>query len=92
MGRYSRKANSYGLTKYSHRPFHAATGIITCRVLINLHKYFPKSMDKGKSPESTRQYLDSLSFDGSTDQEYDEETLVGERSPSKTHDLERGLP
>ena len=49
-------------------------------------------MNKGKSPERTRASLDSLSSDDSPGQEYDEETLVGDRSPSKVHDLERGLP
>ena len=92
MGRYPQETNSRGLTKFSHRPFHAATGIVTCRVLISLHKYSPKSMNKGKSPERTRASLDSLSSDDSPGQEYDEETLVGDRSPSKVHDLERGLP
>jgi len=72
-------------------PFHAATGIVTCRVLISLQKYSIKSMEKGKSPQSARASLDSLSFDGSADS-CDEETLDGERNPSNIYDLERGPP
>lgn len=67
---------------FGYGPFHAATGILTCRILINLQKYAVNiRAEKGKSPEWSTI---------SADEECDEETLAGETSPVKAHDLESG--